>query len=299
MIPPRRSLPDFKVLQTFEAAARHGNFTRAADELALTQSAVSRQIRELEDQLGQPLFERLRGKVALTPSGAEFLPQVRRLLGLAEKTMRQASAIGSGGALLSINALPTFSARWLMPRLPRFAAAHPELRFDLTTRRDIFDFAEQACDVAIHYGKPIWPGATCRYLCSEVLVPVAGGALARQPLSGPEALLTAPKIHLSDRPDLWRDWFTRHGVMPEQAQTGHWFDQFALTIEAVKAGMGYALLPLYLIEQDLRSGALRQVLDLPHSTDQAYHIVVPEGRGEAVAPFCDWLLSEVKFRPLA
>ncbi|MEN3792257.1 LysR family transcriptional regulator [Fulvimarina sp. MAC3] len=295
----RRNLPDMRMLQTFECAARHGNFTRAADELSLTQSAVSRQVRELEAQIGVELFDRVPGKVVVTREGERFLREIERLLSMAETTMRHARAGGPGTEVLAINALPTFAMRWLMPRLPKFIADHPTTSFDLTTRRDIFDFSKVQCDLAIHYGQPNWPGATCTYLCSEIVLPVVGGALAKRVLSGANDLLDAPKLHLSERQTLWPDWFTAMGVKTSSSMNGHWFDQFSLTIEAAKSGLGYALLPRYLIEAELASGDLKVVLDSPHSTEQAYYIVTPDGRGAAVDAFRAWLLTQVSFRPLA
>ncbi|MCK5933796.1 DNA-binding transcriptional regulator, LysR family [Fulvimarina manganoxydans] len=295
----RRNLPDMRMLQTFEAAARHGNFTRAADELALTQSAVSRQVRELEAQIGIELFDRVPGKVVVTREGERFLKEIERLLSMAETTMRHARATAPGTQLLAINALPTFAVRWLLPRLPKYVSDHPGTTFDLTTRRDIFDFSKVQCDLAIHYGQPNWPGATCTYLCSEIVLPVAGGALSKGRLDKPEDLQDAPKVHVSERPTLWSDWFTAMGLDIPSPRNGHWFDQFSLTIEAAKAGLGYALLPRYLIEAELASGALKVVLDSPHSTEQAYYIVTPEGRGAIADAFRAWLLSQVSFRPLA
>ncbi|WP_102227210.1 LysR family transcriptional regulator [Acidimangrovimonas sediminis] len=296
MILQRRMLPDMRLLQTFESAARHGNFTRAGEELSLTQSAVSRQIRELEDQLGKRLFERVRGRVVVTQAGGALLPEVQRLMAMAESTMRHAGAGAQGDGVLAINVLPTFATRWLMPRLPAFSARHPEARFDLSTRREVFDFAETQCDMAIHYGKPIWPGATCTYLCSEIIVPVAGGALRDRPVGGAAALASAPKVHLTERPRLWPEWFQRLGLDLADPNAGHWFDQFSLTIEAVKGGMGYALLPLYLIEAEVARGELTVVLDIPYATEMAYYIVTPEGRDAKTAAFRDWLLTQVRGR---
>ncbi|MER5172410.1 LysR family transcriptional regulator [Thioclava kandeliae] len=294
----RRNLPDMKMLQTFEAAARHGNFTRAAEELALTQSAVSRQIRDLEAQIGFGLFERVPGRVVTTQEGRRFLHEVERLLAMAETTMRHARAGPPDHQILAINALPTFAERWLLPRLDGYLATHPQTRFDITTRRGIFDFTTTQCDLAIHYGQPLWPGAVCTYLCSEIVLPVAGGALRKGGHVTVGDLASAPKLHVSERPSLWADWFATMGS-DEKPQNGHWFDQFSLTIEAAKAGLGYALLPRYLIEAELASGELTVVLEAPHSTDQGYYIVTPEGRSQAVETFRDWLLSQVSFRPLA
>lgn len=288
-----------RLLQTFESAARHGNFTRAGDELALTQSAVSRQVRDLETQIGHALFERNRGRVITTPRGEAFLQEVTQLLRMAEVTMRHAKAAEGGHKLLTINALPTFALRWLAPRLAGYLDKDPNTTFDITTRKGVFDLASEQCDLSIHFGDPHWPSARCIYLCSEIVVPVAGGALLRQPVSRPQDLVTAPKLVLSERAHLWSEWFDRCGVSTPLKHLVHSFDQFTLTIEAAKSGLGYALLPRYLIEKELAAGDLGVVLDAPHATQKAYYLVIPEGREEKVKLFCDWLLEQVKFRPLA
>ncbi|GHG99435.1 LysR family transcriptional regulator [Pseudodonghicola xiamenensis] len=299
MILQRRYLPDMRMLLTFECAARHGNFTRAGEELALTQSAVSRQIRDLEAQIGKQLFERVRGRVITTQAGRAFLSEVESLLDMANSTMRHATAGGQEQRVLAVNAPPTFAARWLVPRLPDFLRTKPDTRFDITTRRDIFDFATTQCDLAIHFGQPIWPGAICTYLCSELVVPVAGGALLNTDIRDAKDLADAPKIHQTERPHLWADWFTRCELELSAPNEGHWFEQFSLTIEAVKSGMGFGLLPRYLIESELAKGELQIPLDLPLSTDKAYYIATPEGRGDAARDFRDWMIGAVSFRPLA
>ncbi|WP_226627606.1 LysR family transcriptional regulator [Alloyangia pacifica] len=287
-----------KVLQTFELAARHGNFTRAGEELALTQSAVSRHVRDLEEQIGKPLFDRLRGRVVLTRAGVDLLPEVQRLLRMAESTMRHATAGGQGESLLALNAPPTFATRWLMPRLPKFLAQHPELRVDVSTTTGVFDLGSRQCDLALHFGQPLWPGGQCTYLCSEIVVPVAGGALRAQRATRAEDLRALPKLHVTSRATMWDEWFASQGLEAPESQGGHWFDEFALSIEAVKAGLGLALLPRYLIEAELERGELAIVLDAAQSTKQAWYIVTPEGRGDKAAAFLDWLLGEVSFRPL-
>ncbi|MFG6511480.1 MULTISPECIES: LysR substrate-binding domain-containing protein [unclassified Sulfitobacter] len=295
----RRDLPDMRLLQTFESAARHGNFTRAGDELALTQSAVSRQVRDLEIQIGHPLFERNRGRVITTPKGEAFLQEVTQLLRMAEVTMRHAKAAEGDHKLLTINTLPTFALRWLAPRLAGYLDKDPNTTFDITTRKGVFDLTSEQCDLSIHFGDPHWPSARCVYLCSEIVVPVAGGALLRHPVTRPEDLVAAPKLVLSERTHLWSEWFDRCGVTTPLKHLAHSFDQFTLTIEAAKSGLGYALLPRYLIEKELAAGDLGVVLDAPHATQKAYYLVIPEGREEKVKLFCDWILEQVKFRPLA
>ncbi|MBN9886927.1 LysR family transcriptional regulator [Salipiger abyssi] len=299
MILQRRYLPDLRMLLTFESAARHGNFTRAGEELALTQSAVSRQIRDLEAQIGKPLFERVRGRVIMTEAGRAFLAEVETLLELANVTMRHVTAGAQGERILAVNAPPTFASRWLVPRLPGFLKQHPDTRFDISTRRDVFDFSTSQCDLAIHFGQPIWPGAICTYLCSEIVVPVAGGALLNMTVRDAQDLAEAPKIHQTERPHLWGDWFKRCDLDLPAPNAGHWFEQFTLTIEAVKSGMGFGLLPRYLIENELAAGELKIPLDIPLSTDNAYYIAAPEGRADAARDFRDWMIGAVSFRPLA
>ncbi|WP_335949458.1 LysR substrate-binding domain-containing protein [Salipiger bermudensis] len=295
----RRDLPDMRLLQTFESAARHGNFTRAGDELALTQSAVSRQVRELEDQLGHPLFERVRGRVITTPKGEAFLLDASRLLHMAEVTMRHAKTADDGQRLLSINVLPTFAQRWFAPRLAGYLKRDANTTFDITTIKGVFNLTAEQCDLSIHFGEPSWPGAKCVYLCSEIVVPIAGGLLGSERITDPKDLIDAPKLVLSERPNLWSDWFDRCGVDAPFRRISHTFDQFTLTIEAAKAGLGYALLPRYLIEKELAAGELNVVLDAPHSTQKAYYMVIPDGRETKVKPFCDWLVQQVRYRPLA
>lgn len=290
----RGLLPDLSTLQTFEAAARHGNFSRAAQELNLTQSAVSRQIKELEAQTGQHLFERIRQRVVLSEAGEQALPEVRRLLAEAERLMLHTLAAGPVTQQLRVATLPTFGTRWLVPRLPAFLAANPDIALTLESRDRPFSFDEDPMDLAIHYGKPLWPGAVTEFLCTEIVVPVAGRATAAS-LSGDIAdIARAPLLHVTGRPRLWSQWFdiyaTGAGVW-----RGQRFDQFSMVIAAACADLGVALLPTYLIEPELASGALVQLFDAPMETENAYYIVLPEGRQRRRASVLlrDWLMRQV------
>lgn len=307
MITARTLIPDLGKLQAFESAARHGSITQAGKELHLTQSAVSRQIRELEAQLGLLLFERVRQRVVLSRAGEKFLPDARRLLAQSEATMLRAMAT-SQSSQLSLATLPTFGSRWLVPRLPGFLARHPGVTLSMASRSAPFDLEEQGFDAAIHYGQPIWANADCRYLCQEVIVPVAspafleqfqqkcaavlrpelhenkelernseknGTALAGRRLDEPSSLAAGPLLHLATRPKAWANWFDAADVGTASAYQGHRFDQFTMLIEATVAGMGLALLPRYLVEKELRDGSLAVVMDRPLETENAYYFVVP------------------------
>ena len=156
----RPRLPSTTALATFESAARHLNFRRAADELHLTQGAVSQQVRQLEELLGVALFARVRQRVLLTPAGSRYLGEVRRILQDLGEVTHQAMATGDK-EILNLAAVPTFAVKWLVPRLPSFFARHPEVNLNLVSRSAPFDFSAQPFDAAIHYGEPAWPGAVC------------------------------------------------------------------------------------------------------------------------------------------
>ena len=288
----RSRLPDLSALQAFEAAARHGSFTRAAVELNLTQSAVSRQIKDLEGQLGIALFERVRQRVVLSSAGEQLRPEIESLLaGLEHLTLRAASRRDVTGHL-AVSTLPTFGSRWLMPRLPQFLARHPGVQVSLLSRTGHFDLGQAGVDVAIHYGKPAWPGAVCRYLCAETVLPVAAPALIDA--EGAFAL-DAPLLHMESRPMQWPEWLSANGQDIGRGFQGHRFDQFSLLIEAATAGLGIALLPNYLIEREVRQDLLRIIPGPPLVTDSAYYVVIPDEHVSDPLPlaFQTWVTGQI------
>lgn len=288
----RSQLPDLAALQAFEAAARHGSFTRAALELNLTQSAVSRQIKDLETQLGIALFERVRQRIVLSTAGQRLRPEIERLLaGLEHLSLRAASGRDVTGHL-SIVTLPTFGSRWLIPRLPDFLAAHPGLQVSVTARQGAFDLTEAGIDLAIHYGKPVWPGASCTYLCAETMLAVAAPAV----VTGDTLPDNLTLLHLETRPMLWPEWLGAQGQPVARGFQGHRFDQISLLIEAALAGIGAALLPSYLIERELQAGDLRALTGGSLQTDTAYWVVIPDASASDPVPlaFRDWINGQVR-----
>lgn len=288
----RSKIPDLTQLQAFEAAARYESFTHAATELNLSQSAVSRQIRELEAQLGLELFQRIRQRVVLSENGKRLLPEVRELLERAEEmTFKALGSRGLTGAL-SIATLPTFGSRWLIPRMPAFLANEPGIQVSLVSRAAPFDFAAEPFDIAIHFGRPSWPHATCTFLFGEVVLPVAAPDYA---ISEPAEAAALPLLQITHRPRLWAQWFDLQGIETDNAYHGHRFDSFSMLVSAAIAGMGVALLPAYLIEEELTSGQLRTVPGRALATDQAYYTVVPEGKvgNPLVLGFQTWLAARM------
>ncbi|TKT75863.1 LysR family transcriptional regulator [Aquamicrobium sp. LC103] len=298
MTTARKLIPDIDKLQAFECAARHGSFTQAARELNLTQSAVSRQIKELENQLGVALFERVRQRVLLSAAGQRFLPEVRRLLAQSEEAMLRVMTSPSASSL-SLATLPAFGARWLVPRLPNFLSRNPDIALNIVSRSQPFDLEESVFDAAIHYGQPIWAHATCRYICREEILPVAAPAfLARHGGNTIKALEAGPLLHLATRPKAWADWFQSVGSQADTVYRGHRFDQFMMVIQAAIAGLGFALLPRYLIEQELRDEILQVVIDRSLPTENSYYFVVPDGRLEnpLANELYEWIIGQVKKR---
>lgn len=296
----RRKIPSLQALACFDAAARHQSYTRAAQELALTQGAVSRQIGALEAFVGVALFQRTRHGVALTERGAEYALQVAgRLQGLEQDTLEVMAGPGRGGSL-QLAAVPTFATRWLIPRLPQLVAQHPEITVHIETRTRPFLFADTSFDAALHAGTDEqvrnWAGTRAVRLLDEHLVPVCSPALAggRQPLAAAE-LASLPLLQQSTRPAAWRQWFEAQGVETAQALSGPRFELFSMTAAAAVEGLGVALVPRLLVQAELIRGEL--VLACGQASGQAlpgdrgYYLVQPERGDErpALASFRRWL----------
>lgn len=290
---PRRFLPSLSLLQAFEAAARHHSITEAARELALTQSAVSRQIRALEDQLGTQLFHRERQTIRLTAGGAAYAREVREALQKISQASMNLRANPHGGTL-SLAILPTFGTRWLAPRLPRFLADNPGITINLRSQFSQFDFRSIAVDAAIHFGRDDWPGATCLRLMGEEVVPVcAPDLLARLDIRSAADLRSAPLLHLTSRPDAWERYFILNGVDASHVH-GMLLDEFATAAQAAAAGLGVALLPGFLVDEEIASGRLVAALPLPMRSTEAYYLCWPreqEGH-EPLRRFARWLAAE-------
>ncbi len=290
---PRRFLPSLSLLSAFEAAARLGSITAAARELALTQSAVSRQIIALEDQLEVELFHRERQTIKLTIAGEVYAREIREALRRISNATLNLRANPFGGTL-TLAILPTFGTRWLAPRLPGFLAQHPGITINLLTRLSRFDFELEPVDAAIHFGKDEWPGAEMALLRTETVIPACSPQTrARFGFAEPGDLHKAPLLHLTTRPDAWERWFMANRVAP-QAVHGMLFDQFATAAQAAMSGLGVALLPEFLIEDEIADGRLVAALDLPMPSTEAYYLVWPNQRAQhpPLAAFREWLLSE-------
>ncbi|GAB4217703.1 MAG: LysR family transcriptional regulator [Rhodoferax sp.] len=301
----RRRLPSLQALAAFEATARHGSTTRAAQELALTQSAVSRQVNALEAFVGLALFRRTRHGLVLTDAGRAYAQSVtQRLSALEQDTLDVMSTQGSA-RVLHLASVPTFAARWLIPRLSALRAAQPALTLHIDTRTRPFLFADTPFDAALFAATPAqisqWAGTQAVKLLDEVVVPVAAPALllallpqgagdATAPLT-PQQVAQLPLLQQSTRAEAWRAWFDAQGVAAPNALGGPRFEQFSMTAAAAVHGLGAALIPRLLIEQELSRGELVVLCPRPLASARAYYLVRPEGAAPpaALLAFQDWL----------
>ena len=290
----KRLFPSTSMLIAFEAAARTGSFSAAARELNLTQGAVSRQIRALEHQLDVTLFRRVGKIVELTDIGKEYVQEIHAAL----QTIRNASlnAITSPlSRILNLAVLPTFGTRWLMPRFPSFLEQHPDITVNFVTKLSPFDFQSENLHSAIHYGEPDWPNTDSAFLMGEKAMPVCSpNFLEQNPIKNAKEITTLPLLHLSSRPNAWKDWLALQNISLSENQ-GMVFEQFSIVIQAAVAGIGVALLPIFLIESELDRGELAIIRDIPLQSDSGYYLVTPVDKSEyaPVVAFRNWLLQMV------
>ncbi len=283
-----------EALIAFESAARHQSFTRSADELALTPSAIGRQIATLEDYVGLPLFNRVRRRVSLTEVGETYAKQVRDNLDRIERdTLAVATRRGAEG-ILELAVIPTFATRWLIPRLPQFYAQHGHITLNLTTRSEPFLFTDTPFSAAIHFGNPVWPGAITQHLFGEEMVPVCSPELLNGSGSlAPSALARLPLLHQSARPDAWRQWLAQARVHDVDCMSGQRYELFSMLVEAARAGLGVALVPRFFVLAELASKELIVPNEMALLNDKGYYLVYPESKQNApsLQPFKQWLLS--------
>ncbi|HEU4950578.1 MAG TPA: transcriptional regulator GcvA [Holophagaceae bacterium] len=294
-----RTLPSLQALEAFEAAARHQSFTRAAAELHVTQGAVSRQVQGLEAQLGLALFHRIRQRIRLTPAGEAYLAKVRPALDRLEAATLELKASGGAGGVLNLAVLPTFATKWLIPRIPAFTAAHPEILVTFTTRIQAFDFDEEPeLDAAIHYGEGVWPGARLEPLMDERVVAVCAPALAAA-LHAPGDLAGQTLLQLLNRPQGWEEWLAAAGAPEVDGRRGPRFESHLMVIQAALAGLGLAVLPDFLVADELAAGRLVEPFPgLAAKSRRSYWLATPERAQDlpALAAFRAWLLKEIEGR---
>ena len=285
-------LPPLTTLRAFEAAARLGSFSRAAEEISVTHSAVSHQVRALEHALGTALFQRNGRRVSLTEAGKHLANRVgaalRDIADAAQFVRRR-----DRGRVLTVTTLPSFAARWLMPRLGRFMEQHPEIDVNLHTSIALVDFERDEVDIAIRFGNGNWPGLEAVKFMDDEMFPVASPTFNRGRLPARPADLGKFRLMRSDD-EFWAPWFAAAGVKIPEPQSPVFSDS-SLLLQAAIDGSGIALARRSIAEDDLRAKRLVRLFDIAAPAHGANYLVWPKGKlSPNGALLRDWLLKEKK-----
>jgi len=290
-------LPPLNAMRSFEVAARHLSFTKAAEELFVTQAAISHQIKGLEQDLGMPLFRRLNRALVLTNEGQALLPYVRNAFDQLTMGIRAVEEICCSGAL-TISTTPSFAGHWLVGRLGRLRLAHPEIELQLSANERLVDFVREGFDCAIRHGDGDWPGLRADRLFQARIVPVCSPGLldGPKPLKTPADLIHHTILHALDGYDEWRVWLRAADVDEIDLDHGLRFDTGELALKAAANGIGVAIGRIPLLNDELASGHLVEPFDLILDEQYAYYFVTPEATAEQpkVSAFREWLLAEAE-----
>ena len=296
----RRKIPSSASLQAFDAAARHGSFARAAEELALTEGAISRQIARLEAMLNCRLFDRSGSRVRLNTVGARYAHHIGETLERLARDTQDVMGMPAGSQSLDLAVLPTFSSRWLIPRLNGFSARHPDISVNIAARTDPFILTGSGFDAVIHFEHSAWAGMRMQFLFQETLLPVCHpDLLTDTPLL--HQLNALPRIHRRQNPQAWHHYADEVGIALDNPAQGVRYDLHEMAIAAALAGQGVALVPRIYVGNELRDGML--AAPWPESANQSktFCLITPTGTGineAALQHFERWLLDEITGRSL-
>lgn len=291
----RRKIPSSASMQAFDAAAKHGNFARAAEELSLTEGAISRQIARLEALLNCKLFDRMGSRVKLNPVGARYAHHVRETLDRLERDTQYIMGIPEGSKSLDIAVLPTFSCRWLIPRLNGFTSLFPDITLNIAARTEPFILPGSGFDAVIHFEHSAWAGMHMQFLFQENLLPVCHHTLLTDNDVN-QQLNELPRIHRRQNPDAWHHYALETGILLDNPAQGVRYDLHEMAIAAVMAAQGVALVPRMYVENELSCGIL--ISPWPASTclSKKFCLVKSTETGindVALESFERWLLAEM------
>ncbi len=294
-----RQLPPLKPLRAFEAAARHLSFTKAAQELNVTQAAISHQVKTLEDSLQIQLFRRFNRRLMLTDAGQTYLPQLTEALDQIDAATRRLRAVDDSGDL-KISVATSIAAKWLLPRLVRFRQKHPEIDVSVSASDKLVDFGRDDVDMGIRYGRGTYPGLRVDKLMQDTVFPVCSPALLQGPvpLDQPSDLKHHTLLHEEwgeqiNAPD-WRAWLAAAGVTGVNATRGPGYSHSSLSLQAAMDSQGVALARSSLVGLDLEAGRLVQPFGPTLPTNYACYVVSPAAAADRpkIKAFRDWLLEQ-------
>lgn len=290
--------PSLHELHALAVTAEQGSFSRAAEVLCVTQGAISRAVARLEEHVGQPLLRRQGRRSELTEAGRAYLAQVGPALSAIEAATIELQARRAVGAL-RISVLPTLASKWLIPRLPDFQARHPGIQLSFAPYRRDDPLEDPQIDAWVRNGDGRWPAPIVSdYVVGRDIVPIC----RPQDLHGPQALrepadlLARPLLFHTNYPDNWAYWFAAVGVQAPPLRPAADFDQVAMLVQAVIAGLGVAVVQRCLIEDDLAAGRVVVPFERPVLNQRGYFLCYPRGRRDhrPLAIFRDWLLDQAQ-----
>lgn len=291
----KRLLPPLNALRAFEAAGRLGSFKEAAAELHVTHGAVSQHVRLLEEWLGAPLFERHNRQVVLTPAAKVYLREIGPLFEHLSQATARYGVPETVSRTLSVNSLATFTLRWLVPRLAKFRALHPDVDVKVETSNEPVESLKEPYDVIIRGGPDTFYGYSMQPFLSEERIPVCSPALLKRlPLRTPDDLRQHTLLHTSSLPRLWPDWLTSANIPALRPAAALTFDHFYLTLQAATDAIGIAMGPTALVADDLAAGRLVAPFASPRLPSRSYCTYVADAKygDELVVLFRSWLERE-------
>lgn len=290
-----RRLPSLNGLRAFEAAARYLSFTRAAEELNVTQAAVSHQVKTLEEQIGLPLFRRLNRALILTDEGQRLFPAVRGALDTLAEAVDRLHTRNVAGAL-TVSVLPSFAVKWLVPRMSQFQERHPGIDLRITAADRLVDFVRDSVDVAVRFGAGDWPGLRADFVVDESVMPVCAPAVAAR-LQTPADLARVTLLHeemapLPRFPD-WATWLEAAGASGVNHEKGPRFSHTHILLQAAIDGQGVALAQMLFAADDVAEGRLVAPFDLRLPTGYAYYVVCLAAAADRpkIRAFREWVIA--------
>jgi LysR family glycine cleavage system transcriptional activator len=291
-----RRLPPLRAIRAFEAAARLGSFNEAAQELCVTPSAISHQVKALETYLGVSLFRRTRRQVRPTIAGERYLASVSHALDEIDLATRRLLASSNAGAL-NVSVAPAFLTRWLVPRVREFQRRHPDIELRLSPNSGPIDFGWSDIDMAIYFGDGRWPGVESYFLREVVVVPVCGpDFLAANPgIARPADLCDHTLIDVSTRPTEWDEFLAGFAVTRRKRAKRLSFTSTSLALGAAMENLGIALADRQLVAREIHYGQLVAALDVALNSHQGYYLVYQKGRSLSaeMRALLDWVMDEM------
>ncbi len=296
----QHNLPSTTALRYFIESAKQLSFTKASEELYVTQAAISKQVKQLEDLLEVELFVREKQRIHLSEAGKIYYKDAVRILKELEKLTIKIRTYNNEVDEIHIGILPTFSSRFLIPLLPNLYAKHPEIRIKLTTELGKIDFSQQPYDIVISVNEVVQDDVATFNIMDETLIPVASPKLIPNDRLSLNQLEKEPLLTFLARPNLWNDWFASVNRPAPAPKSGLVFENFQMLIHAAIAGLGIALIPEFMIKNDLKEGRLKQVHSRSMHSKPQYFIAIPNEKmqDEKIIKFREWIIDVAKNNPL-